>query len=276
MERLGETVRTVLRRAAARAAPRPAGRRSSRRGRAPHRAAAAGARRRRHGSARRGVRGAPDVRERRGDQRGDARHVGISVARNARAGRPLRPPSAPPLADVHGRVGAVARRSASAPRPACSASPTPCCFASCRCKSPDELVVLQWISGPVRAVREPVRATAPSIEHAVHRARRSPCRPSKRCAPRPRRYADIFGFAELSGVNLSSDGRAEIAGAQLVSGNYFDVLGVPPAAGRPLVRGRRSAGRAARRGDQRRVTGSGASRGRPTRSASRSSSTASR
>ena len=74
-----------------------------------------------------------------------------------------------------------------------------------------------------------------SIGTRVHRARRSPSPTFETLRADAAAYADIFGFADLSGVNLSSDGRAEIAGAQLVSGNYFDVLGVPPAAGRPLV-----------------------------------------
>src|SRR6185436_1592246 len=45
---------------------------------------------------------------------------------------------------------------------------------------------------------------------------------------------DILGFADLYDVNVSIGGRAEIAGAHAVSGNYFDVLGVTPAAGRLL------------------------------------------
>jgi len=44
-------------------------------------------------------------------------------------------------------------------------------------------------------------------------------------------YAGVDGSAG-GRVNVVADGRAEFRGAAYVSGNYFDVLGVPPAAGR--------------------------------------------
>ena len=44
----------------------------------------------------------------------------------------------------------------------------------------------------------------------------------------------MLGFADLYDINVSIDGRAELANAHAISGNYFSVLGVPPAAGRPL------------------------------------------
>jgi hypothetical protein len=50
--------------------------------------------------------------------------------------------------------------------------------------------------------------------------------------------ADLFdGVVATSGgrVNLAADGRAELADTGFVSGNYFSVLGVPPAAGRVLL-----------------------------------------
>jgi predicted permease len=45
---------------------------------------------------------------------------------------------------------------------------------------------------------------------------------------------DILAFADLYDINLAVDGRAEVANAHAVSGNYFDVLGIAPAAGRLL------------------------------------------
>jgi hypothetical protein len=51
------------------------------------------------------------------------------------------------------------------------------------------------------------------------------------------RLVDVFGFADLYRVSVSVDGVAELGGAHAVSGNYFDVLGVPPAAGRALGTG---------------------------------------
>ena len=52
---------------------------------------------------------------------------------------------------------------------------------------------------------------------------------------RGRAYADVFGFADLYRVSLTFDGRAEMGSGMLVSGNYFEVLGVTPAAGRTLT-----------------------------------------
>ena len=100
-------------------------------------------------------------------------------------------------------------------------------------RSPDELVVLQWSSGPVRPFRYLSGQSTGDKTQYVSTSFSLPAFAAMRAGAAA--HADIFGFAELSGVNLSSDGRAEIASAQLVSGNYFDVLGVPPAAGRPLV-----------------------------------------
>jgi predicted permease len=45
-------------------------------------------------------------------------------------------------------------------------------------------------------------------------------------------FRELAGFAGRIGVNLSVDGDAQSAMAQLVSGNYFPVLGIVPAAGR--------------------------------------------
>ena len=44
--------------------------------------------------------------------------------------------------------------------------------------------------------------------------------------------ADVFGFAELYRLNLSIEGRAEVASGQVVSGNYYGALGLAPASGR--------------------------------------------
>ena len=136
-------------------------------------------------------RGAADVRERRGNQRGDSGHVGISVGRNARAGPPLRRPSAPPLAHVHGGVGAVARD-----RHRCRG----------RCVQPRRCGAASQAAGEVpgrarrpamvfraqTAVRELVRARL-QHRHAVHRARRSPSRPSRPCARKPPRTPTSSG-----------------------------------------------------------------------------------
>ena len=47
--------------------------------------------------------------------------------------------------------------------------------------------------------------------------------------------AELFAFAEITRVNVGVDGKADLAGGILVSGNYFGALGVRPAAGRLLT-----------------------------------------
>src|SRR6185312_6959747 len=46
--------------------------------------------------------------------------------------------------------------------------------------------------------------------------------------------SDLFAFASVD-LNVNADGRAEIAGGQAVSGNYFTGLGVQPLLGRMLT-----------------------------------------
>jgi len=47
--------------------------------------------------------------------------------------------------------------------------------------------------------------------------------------------ADLFAFAWLGNLNVLVDGQAEMAGGQVVSGNYFAALGVPPLLGRMMT-----------------------------------------
>jgi predicted permease len=48
-------------------------------------------------------------------------------------------------------------------------------------------------------------------------------------------FLDLAGFAELESVNLRMDGSTQIARAQLVSGNFFPMLGVRAARGRVIA-----------------------------------------
>jgi predicted permease len=47
--------------------------------------------------------------------------------------------------------------------------------------------------------------------------------------------SDLFAFAWLGNMNMLVDGQAEMAGGQVVSGNYFAALGVPPLLGRMIT-----------------------------------------
>jgi len=46
--------------------------------------------------------------------------------------------------------------------------------------------------------------------------------------------SDIFAFGNI-GLNVTADGEADVANGQVVTGNYFAALGVPPAVGRLLT-----------------------------------------
>ena len=100
-------------------------------------------------------------------------------------------------------------------------------------KSPDELVMFRWFSGPV-SVFESLRGNTNHLEQGFTSTSFS------RVAFDALRQelsskADVFGFADLYRINISVDGRPEVANGVAVSGNYFTVLGVDAAAGRLFV-----------------------------------------
>jgi hypothetical protein len=99
-------------------------------------------------------------------------------------------------------------------------------------RNPDELVIVRWISGPVlpfdslsgTGSQGDNENSSTSFSLAAFKAVRE----------QAAAQADVIGFAELYRVTIGSGTQVELAGGQAVSGNYFDVLGVPPAAGRPI------------------------------------------
>ena len=99
-------------------------------------------------------------------------------------------------------------------------------------RSPEQLAVFRWWSGPV-AVFESLNGNAQRDERdfsVSSTSFSSPAFETMRAELADR--ADVFGFADLYRVNLSADGRAEVANGHVVSGNYYSALGVSPAAGR--------------------------------------------
>jgi predicted permease len=99
-------------------------------------------------------------------------------------------------------------------------------------RDPQQLVLFRWISGPEIPFHSlngfsnetETRSSSTSFPLATFEAAR------ERLAPE----AIVFGFADLYRASLSMDGRADVVFAQVVSGNYFDALGLTPAAGRLL------------------------------------------
>jgi predicted permease len=99
-------------------------------------------------------------------------------------------------------------------------------------RDPSSLLVVKWRSGPVfpfsslNGFGEQTGAglASTSFSYAAYRSFQTDAS----------RYLDVLGFAAIDEVNVVIDGRAELSPAHCVSGNYFDVLGVVPQAGRPF------------------------------------------
>jgi predicted permease len=99
-------------------------------------------------------------------------------------------------------------------------------------RAPQDLVLFRWISGPEMPLESlngygsqtETGSSSTSFSHAAFDAMRTTLAGQ----------ADVFAFADLYRTSLSIDGQADMAFAQVVSGNYFAALGISPAAGRLL------------------------------------------
>jgi len=99
-------------------------------------------------------------------------------------------------------------------------------------RDPQQLILFKWSSGPVFPFSS-LNGNGQQTEQGLSSTSFA------RVALDEMRVAtsgrmDLLGFADLYDVNVTADGRAEMASAHVVSGNYFDVLGLSPAAGRLL------------------------------------------
>ena len=100
-------------------------------------------------------------------------------------------------------------------------------------RAPEELLVFRWTSGQAYvfeslngySTHDEGGASSTSFSRVAYETMRA----------RLADEIDVVGFADLYRVNLSADGRPETGFGQVVSGNYFHVLGLVPAAGRLLV-----------------------------------------
>ena len=99
-------------------------------------------------------------------------------------------------------------------------------------RAPQELVLFRWVSGP-DSVFESLTGTGSQTDDGMSSTSFSRVAYDRTRAELAKE-AEVFGFADLYRSNISVDGKAETAYAQVVSGNYFDTLGVRPAAGRLL------------------------------------------
>jgi predicted permease len=105
-------------------------------------------------------------------------------------------------------------------------------FRTLAVRAPHELVLFRWISGPDMVFNELNGYGSQSNNET------SSTSFSKKAYEEIRRElapdADVIGFADLYRTNVAVDGRPETAFAQVVSGNYFPVLGIDAVAGRLL------------------------------------------
>jgi predicted permease len=99
-------------------------------------------------------------------------------------------------------------------------------------KAPEQLVLFRWVSGP-QMVFESLNGNGTQNETGLSSTSFSYLAYDT-VRTRLANDVDVFAFADLYRANLAVDGRPETASAQIVSGNYFDVLGLTPAAGRLL------------------------------------------
>lgn len=103
-------------------------------------------------------------------------------------------------------------------------------------RHPEELMVLRWSAhrspestgmssfGDCTFARSAGNESSCSMPYPVYRA----------LAERRDLFADVTAFAGTNELNLAGNGQASIAQGELVSGTYFDTLGVPAALGRTL------------------------------------------
>jgi predicted permease len=102
-------------------------------------------------------------------------------------------------------------------------------------REPERLALLRWYSGPNRPARlvdgEHDNDKAKGIETGTSFSYFS----FDRLRANNQTLEDIFAFTSIGQVNLVVDGQAEVASGQLVSGDYYNGLGVRPVLGRAIV-----------------------------------------
>jgi predicted permease len=100
-------------------------------------------------------------------------------------------------------------------------------------KNPDQLVLLHWVSGkefPAKTIRGSMDmreggASSTSFSYSAFEQFRD----------HDESLSDLFAFTEVGRLNVSLDGPAELAQGQLVSGGYYDALGLKTILGRTIT-----------------------------------------
>jgi predicted permease len=100
-------------------------------------------------------------------------------------------------------------------------------------RAPEQLLAFQWRSGPTTLYSS--LSGSSWGDDTGEGSTSFPLEVLRQARMGARDAVDVFGFADLTQVNLSINGLAELGEATTVSGNYFDVLGISPVQGRLLV-----------------------------------------
>ena len=106
-------------------------------------------------------------------------------------------------------------------------------FSKLPVKNPDALVLFRWTAGPDMSFfgslngygnQTETESSSTSFSYVAYRKMRD----------RLAAEADVFGFADIYRANATINGQADTVFGQVVSGNYFDTLGVAAIVGRLL------------------------------------------
>jgi predicted permease len=97
-------------------------------------------------------------------------------------------------------------------------------------RDPEQLILLGWVSGP----NPPAASLRGNLDmRGGGSSSTSFSYPAfEQMRARNEVFSDMVAFTDLDRLNVSIDGQAELNDGQIVSGNYYSVLGVEPALGR--------------------------------------------
>jgi predicted permease len=100
-------------------------------------------------------------------------------------------------------------------------------------KNPEQLVLLRWVSGP----KMPPKSLSGGLDTTNgQRTSTSFSYPAfEQFRDNNEVFSDTLAFAELERLNVGIDGQSELAGGQVVSGEYYSALGVRAAVGRTIT-----------------------------------------
>lgn len=100
-------------------------------------------------------------------------------------------------------------------------------------KSPNELILFNWGSGP-NLMAGSVDGDLRKDETGLTTSTSFPYGTFTHFRDRGETLADVFAFTDLDQLNINIDGQAEMASGQVVSGGYYNGLGVTAAVGRTI------------------------------------------